>query len=261
MKKTMVDVIFMSEKRKNTLLLLQDGPKEMEYLLNSLDTTRTALLPQIKVLEDHYLVSHKKDIYQLTTVGRLIVNDMSPLINTIEVLDMDIDYWESHDLEFIPHSFLERIDELRSCKVLSPTIAELFEINKDFVKSASKSSHIYLLTTIMHPEFPSLLSEFIKDNRKVTMIVTRELYARFTQELYDSFKGFIAHGGVRFFIYQGDLRVTTLSITDSCFILRLLSKNKDFSYKQLLCNDPRSYQWSRDLFDHYLGGSIPITEV
>lgn len=261
MKKTLTDVIFMSEKRKNTLLLLQDGPKEMESLLRFLKTNRQLLLPQIKVLEDHYLVSHNRDTYELTKVGKLIVNKMSPLVSTIEVLDMDIDYWESHNLEFIPPSLLERIDELKSCKVLSPTITELFEINKDFVKSAFRSSHIYLLTTIMHPEFPSLLSEFIKDDRKVTMIITKELYARFTQELYDTFKSFIAHGGVRFFIYQGDLKVTTLSITDSCFILRLLSKNNDFSYKQLLCNDSQSYQWSRNLFDHYLSGSIPVTEI
>jgi hypothetical protein len=44
MGKTLPDVIFASDKRKEVLLLLRDGAKEMNYLLNALDTTRTALL-------------------------------------------------------------------------------------------------------------------------------------------------------------------------------------------------------------------------
>ncbi|MDN5309805.1 MAG: hypothetical protein PWP14_1199 [Methanolobus sp.] len=33
----------------------------MEELLSSLDTTRTALLPQIRILEEHSLVNHYED--------------------------------------------------------------------------------------------------------------------------------------------------------------------------------------------------------
>jgi len=43
MKKPLLEVIFMSEKRKSTLLLLKDGAKEIGYLLETLETTRTAL--------------------------------------------------------------------------------------------------------------------------------------------------------------------------------------------------------------------------
>lgn len=71
MTKPLLDVLFMSEKRKNFLLFLQDGTKEMEDILKSLGTTRQALLPQIKVLQEHCLVSHSKDAYELTAIGEL----------------------------------------------------------------------------------------------------------------------------------------------------------------------------------------------
>jgi predicted transcriptional regulator len=108
MKKSLLDVIFMSEKRKGVLLLLQKGAQEMEDLLVSLKTTRQALLPQIRVLEDHYLVAHYKDVYELTTIGKLIVDEMKPLVDTITVLDSDINYWGSHNLDFIPSLLLQR---------------------------------------------------------------------------------------------------------------------------------------------------------
>ncbi|KXS42568.1 hypothetical protein HWN40_08140 [Methanolobus zinderi] len=40
MKKSLLDVIFASDKRKKVLLLLQDSPQEMETLLELLDTRR-----------------------------------------------------------------------------------------------------------------------------------------------------------------------------------------------------------------------------
>jgi predicted transcriptional regulator len=39
MKKSLLDVLFASEKRKKTMLFLQDGPVEIEALLKSLQTT------------------------------------------------------------------------------------------------------------------------------------------------------------------------------------------------------------------------------
>lgn len=76
MKKSLLDVLFMSEKRRRVLLLLQDGTKEMEDILKSLDTTRQALLPQIRILKEHCLIDHYDDTYELTTIGKLIVDDI-----------------------------------------------------------------------------------------------------------------------------------------------------------------------------------------
>lgn len=120
MKKPLIDVIFASEKRKGVLLLLQEGSKEMETLLKELGTTRQALLPQMRVLEEHYLVTHDKDIYELTTTGKLLVDYMAPLVDTLGVLDTDIDYWGTRNLDFIPPSLLKRMNELKSCEVIKP---------------------------------------------------------------------------------------------------------------------------------------------
>ena len=261
MKKALLDVLFMSEKRTSTLLLLKDGAKGMEYLLRSLKTNRQSLLPQMRILEEHYLVDHYKDTYKLTTIGNLIVYEMAPLVSTTEVLDANIDYWGTHNLEFVPPDLLERIDELRHCKVLNPSIVEMFEINKEFVESAIMSGSVSLISTIMHPDFPSLLSGFIKGNKEVLLIMSTEVLNKLKEESYNLFKEFIDHGGVNFYLYQNDLKVTTLAISDSCFILRLLSKDNEFSNKQLICNDPCSCQWSKDLFYHYLERSVLITEI
>ncbi len=261
MRKTLIDVLFMSEKRKETLLLLQDETREMNDLLRLLNTNRQSLLPQIRILEEHCLVTHHKDTYKLTTIGKLIVNEMAPLVSTTEVLDIDIDYWGTHNLDFIPPYLLERITELQKCKVMKPRISEMFEINKDFVESAMRSNSICLVSTVMHPAFPSILSDFIRSNRNVQMIISNELFIKFKEEWFTQFKEFIDNGSVKLYLYTADLKVATLAISDSCFILRLFSSNDDFSNEELICSNPKSHRWSKDLFEHYLEKSTLISQI
>jgi len=129
--KPLLDIIFASEKRKNVLLLLQDGPKKMEFLLKSLHTNRQALLPQIRILDNHYLITHSHDVYVLTTIGKLIVDEMIPFLDTVESLESDIDYWGNHSLDFIPFHLLERISELGHCIDVCMSVPRFHDPPKD----------------------------------------------------------------------------------------------------------------------------------
>jgi len=43
----------------------------MQNILKSLDTTKQSLFPQVRILEEHHLVTGSDDVYQLTTIGKL----------------------------------------------------------------------------------------------------------------------------------------------------------------------------------------------
>ena len=63
MNSSLLDLILFSEKRKDFLLLLKEGPKSIEEILEKLQVSRTALLPQIKKLKDENLVIHENEMY------------------------------------------------------------------------------------------------------------------------------------------------------------------------------------------------------
>ncbi|MDD4247946.1 MAG: ArsR family transcriptional regulator, partial [Methanosarcina sp.] len=58
MNPNLLDLILFSEKRKDFLLLLKEGPKNAQEILDRLQVPRTALLPQIKKLKEQNLVIH-----------------------------------------------------------------------------------------------------------------------------------------------------------------------------------------------------------
>lgn len=153
MKKQITDILLASDKRKNVLLLLKDGPEEMEIPLESLDTTRTALLPQIKILRESHLVSKHKseDRYELTIIGRLIVEEMEHFLPAVNLFGGSCDYLGTHHIDFIPEDLLKRMPELGPYDVIEIPINEFFDTDKTFFEKAVKSHYWLEITSALHP--------------------------------------------------------------------------------------------------------------
>jgi len=260
MNKPLCNVLFMSEKRKQVLLLLQNGAKEMEAVLRSLDTTRQALLPQMKVLEEHHLVDHYEDTYELTTIGKLVVEEMAPLINTVDIFDVDINYLGTHNIDFIPPHLLKRLRELKNCEIVNPSVTELYSLHKSFHEQKNTES-VYKVTNFLYPDYRTIFNELIGSNVTTNYIVSQHLLEKIKTEHYEDFNYFIKTGLFKLYVYNNELNFLFFTFDDFHIVINLLRKDGDFDSKFILCSTQDSLEWGKDLFDYYLKDSIPITEL
>jgi len=261
MKKPLIDVLFKSEKRKEVLLLLQDQAKEMEYLLQSLDTTRQALLPQIRVLEEHHLVSHDKDTYELTTIGKLIVDKIAPLINTVNTFDVDIDYWGTHSLNFIPPHLLKRINELGICKILNPSITDMYSVHDRFFEMSKYSTFQFAITATFYPHFPKLFYELIPHNINVHIVMTTDLFEKLQTENREEVAKFCNSKLIHFYVYPENIELLSFLYNEHNIMLSPLMNNGEFDNKHIECCNPSALKWGKELFEHYLEKSTLITKL
>lgn len=261
MKKSLLDLVFASEKRKNMLLLLQEDSKTMENILISLNTTRTSLLPQIRILKDHYLVSQCEDTYELTAFGKNIVDKMAPLLDIVEVIDADVDYWGTHNIDFIPPHLLHRIGELENCRVIVPDITEIYNIGKKFYDASKRSKSYFTLTTFLHPSIPEIVPEFIRNEVQLNIIIHPDVFEKVRTDYSEEFAGLIHNEFVNVFVYPKEMGFQIISFNDFYLMLNLLKSNGEIDNKYLLCSTPDAIEWGKELFDHYLKGCIRLTEI
>jgi predicted transcriptional regulator len=261
MKKSLLEVIFASDKRKDTLLLLQEGPKEMEFLLRSLNTIRQALLPQIRILENHYLVDQHKDTYKLTTLGETIVDKMLPLLDVVEVFDDGIDYWGTRSLDFIPPHLLERLGEVGKCEAIIPHLTDVHELNQDVVKASYKSKAVFKVTTFCHPHFPNMFCDLIDKNVSVYIIMSKDLLdsvrCNYSTECSKLLKSKLFH----LFTYPNEMGLQGFVLNDYYVLMRLFNSIGETDYKHIVCTSPSALEWGKELFEYYLKDSIPVVEL
>lgn len=261
MRRSLLETIFMSEKRKNLLLLLRDGPREMGAILRTLDVTRHALLPQIKILSENGLVLKEKDICRLSEIGEIIVEDMIPLVGTLTVLENNYDYWTEHELGSIPLHLLRRIRELGCCKVIEPDLNNMFELNKDMVEQALKSKFVLGATAFLHPSYPSVFLDFVKNKINVSVIMTEDATEKLKADYRAELKLFLDCGKGKLYVYPDNMELASLFITEMFMMICLFDNKGRYDRKDLLFCNADAVHWGQELFEYYLLRSDQITEI
>ncbi|WP_235856313.1 helix-turn-helix transcriptional regulator [Methanolobus halotolerans] len=257
----MLDVIFASGKRKDFLLLLKEGPQEMETVLDSLDTTRQALLPQIKVLEEHHLVIHYDDIYELSTIGKLVIDKMKTLLNTIEVFDNDIDYWGTRDLGFIPSHLLNKTNEFEKCQIVKPSLIDIYELDKRFHEGSKNSDNLYIVTTFLHPHFPELMFELIEKKVMTHFIISDELLRKLLETKSAEFMQIFQSSFVQIYICNKEMNFHFVSSNDYYLMLSILKNGGVIDNRYILCKSKKAVEWGQEFFKYCLKHSKLLTGI
>ena len=257
LRRTLLESIFMSKKRKTVLLLLHEGPKDIEYLMEYLDTTRTALLPQIKVLQDSCLITREGSRCELTTLGKLVTSEMEPLVSTVATLGSDLSYWGSHSMDFIPPHLLDRLCELGECRFIKPTINDMMELNREFMENTYSSKSLFTITTFLHPNFVEIYSGLADKGVEVSVILFDDLFRKVKKENPEGLRHLINTVRTKFYVYDRPMNFITFSVNDHASIFRLLTISGDYDGGQLFASFPDAVRWGREFFEWYIQDSPP----
>ncbi len=258
----LLELIFLSEKRKDLLLFLKEGPRSISEIKESLNVGLVGILPQLKKLRDNSLVLKTGDIYSLSPLGIAVAGRMQPMIDVLTVFGNKYEYWANHAVESIPAPLRRRIGELANCTFSEPPDrTRLFEPHREFVENLMKSRKINGIASIFHPLYPSLFLNFAKKGAEISILVTHPVYERTKQEFGAELSEFLKFENASFYVCNRKIELSHV-VTDRFLSLTLPFSDGTFDHKEdVLCFDLVALQWGEDLFTYYRNISDRITEI
>lgn len=262
MNSPLLELIFLSEKRKDLILFLKDGPKSISEIKENLNVGLVAILPQLKKLRENSLVSKAGDVYSLAPLGIAIAGRMKQMTDVLNVFGSKYEYWANHAVESIPDPLRERIGELANCTFSDPPDrTRLFEPHREFVENLMKSKKISGIASVFHPLYPSLFLTFAKNGVDVSLLVTRPIYERIKEEYKAEMNEFLKFENASFYVYDKKIELAYV-VTDRFLSLTLPFSDGTYDHKEdVLCFDSQAIQWGEDLFAYYRKISDKITEI
>lgn len=250
MRSSLSDTIWLSEKRKRLLLLLMEGPRDIDQIKKSLNVTSKAMMPQIKILMDHDLVLEEDRVFSLSDVGKIIVDNMNPLLNTLEVIEENPEYWATRDLSPIPAEFTQKLGELGDCMVIEPDINHLFDLPEEFTENLGKANKVRTMLSYFHPLYPKLYSEIAQKGIELDLILTEMVYERMIEECYEDISDMANMENTNLYILRNGVS-TTIAVTDMFVYLCLFNKKGIYDHKKIMSFDDSGIQWGERFFDYY----------
>jgi len=257
----LIELVFLSDKRKKLLLFLKDKPGSMAEIQEHLSATPVSILPQLKKLKEGNLVVQKEHTYELSLMGGIITDKMLPFLDTLEVLEENFDYWTKRNLEGIPPFLRKRLFELKNCKLIRPEMSYMFELNPEFVEELNFSTHVLGFASYFHPSFTTLYPELAKKGVKISLIFTEPVLQRFKKDYREELCTFLNFENVRVFIFPHDPKIADLTVTNRFFLVTLFPREKFFEHESLLSFEPEALKWGTVLFSHMLKEAIQVKDV
>lgn len=262
MNSPLLELIFLSEKRKDLLLFLKEGPKSISEIKKKLNVGPVAILPQLKKLRENSLILKTGDVYSLSPLGIAVAGRMQAMVDVLNVFENKYDYWANHAVECIPSPLRNRIGELAKCTFSEPPDrTRLFEPHREFVENLMKSRKINGTASIFHPLYPSLFLNFAKNGVDVSLLVTPPIYERIKEEYGAELSEFLKFENTSFYVCSKKIELSYV-VTDRFLSLTLPYSDGTYDHNEdVLCFDPVALQWGEDLFAYYRNISDKITEI
>jgi predicted transcriptional regulator len=258
----LLELIFLSEKRKDLLLFLREGPKTIAEIKLHLNVGAVAILPQLKKLKEDCLVVKKGDVYSLSPIGIAVAGRMQPMINLLKLFGTQYDYWVNRKIECIPAPFLKRIGDLSKCTFSEPPDkTRLFEPHREFTENLAKSKQISGIASIFHPSYPSFFFNFTKMGMDISIVVTPQIYKRIKEEFEDILRESFKYKNGILYICRKEIEFSYV-VTDRFLSLSLPFSDGTYDHQRdILCFDPVALLWGEDLFAYYISMSDKVTEI
>ncbi len=250
MQHELIDVVFRSQKRRDLLLLLGEEPRTMEEIKTLLDVSPTAILPQIKRLTDSDLVIQKNGSYELTDMGDQVFKRVKSLVNVLILLERD-NYWIEHDLSGIPPYLLNKIGDLKDCKLVEPDPSQIFEPSTELLKFFSSSRYLMVFSSFYRPEFLPLYTRLARLESDVTLIFTESVLEKIMQNYEKKIRKFTTLQNTELFVCNDGVKLAELMVSDRGMMVSLFDSNGRFYYDYMSCSEPEAINWAKELFEFY----------
>lgn len=261
MENSLLDLILLSEKRTNILLLLLEGPKDIETIKKRLNASATSVQPQVKKLKEQYLVVQEKNLYCLSEIGKIIAEKMKPLMDTIFVLEENADYWADRDMSSVPPFLLNRIYELGHCTLIESHIDHIFELIPEYTKNAENSRKLEAAIPYFHPLFPSFYLKLAEKGTSVSLILPEMILKRWVEDYGEQTEKFIKMKDSKLFTCTDCERMPAITAADNFMAIALFPKNAMFDRKYILCLESGAIDWGKKLYDYYEQRAERIFEI
>lgn len=249
---TFLETIWFSKKRKSLLFLLLQGPKNAEEIEDTLKISWKSLLLPIKELKEVGLILNINDMYSLTNVGKLLTENAKTVSDLIELLDNNIEYWSTRDLENIPDEFLRKIGDLKEVCFIEPELTEMFDLPLDLINCLEKATYVITILSIFHPQYFSIFKDKALEEANLSLIVTKGVLERIETDFLEDFKKLRQTKNTQLFVYQDGFLPPTIILTDHILFLSIFEKKGFYDHKYILSFNPQSFKWAEKLYSHYL---------
>ena len=189
-----------SDVRKNLMLHLLEGPVPMAEMRERLSIASSNLLPQLSKLNAENLVVRDNGTVTLTVTGSMLAKKLLALYALGRLIELNGKFLDEHDMTPIPENLLERIGELRDCKLIENSLENASATYAEVMDQMSKSKSVKIIAPTFDTYYPKQILSMVERKMPVSVILTENIFRVMEEGYTDVFKTYLGHENARLYV-------------------------------------------------------------
>ena len=228
--------------------------KELRDFLN---VSSSSLRQTLNKMINYGLIDEDKDFVKILPKGEYLLKICEVMSNQEKFLKIFGDFLNLYYMDDIPENLVVRFHELSDMKLIEQE-CEIYTPHKEFIENLMKSKEIYGYSSIFFPEYIGLFLKLAKENRKIEIVVSKDIFDFITKNYKKELEEGLKHENVSFYISKKKFKFSFI-VTDIFFCISFFFRNGVFDYKRdFICYSKKCKIWGIDLFKYVKKNSYRI---
>ena len=240
-----------SEIRLKILTELNNRPQTIREIVDKTKMVYSSVSNNLNKLENRNYVIKENRIYTISPMTKLYFNQLMDFKKSIDVIENFDSFWYMHDISNINNELIENITELYESKLIESNPIDIYKIHNNIKKQLESSKNIKGIVPYIHPDYPSLIENLLKNDGKIELIMEKGIYHVLISQIDSDLKNkSIRDGSLKAHILKDNLDIYLL-ICDNSMNLGLFKNDGSYDQNRILNSDDlESLKWANTLFEN-----------
>jgi predicted transcriptional regulator len=240
-----------SEIRLKILSELNKNPDNVRGLVKKTKITYSSVSSNIGKLEKGNYIKKVNKKYYVNPMTEVYFNSLMEFKQSVDMINTYDSLWDKHDLNQLSIESIKNITDLKNSKMIETTPVDIFKTHNTISEQMKKSKNIKAIFPYLHPEYPELIENVLKNNGSVELIIPHSIFKELVFPINEKIRRkSVKKGKLKVYDFKNDLNLY-LALCDENISLGLFKNDGSFDQNRILIsNNSKSYLWAMELFEH-----------
>ena len=238
-----------SEIRLKIIGELEKNPKTVKELVNTTNITYSSISSNLVKLEERNYDIKKKNKYHLKPLSKIYYRNLMDFKMSVDLITTFDDFWGRHNIDQLTLDSIQNINDLKDSELIKTTPLDIYKTHNTIKEKMITSKSLKAIFPYLHPEYPQLIENILKNNGKVEIVLPRNMFSKMILEINEDIrKPATAKGDLKVYATSKELNLY-LTLCDDTMSLGLFKNDGSFDQNRLLISSSeKSQKWANNLF-------------
>lgn len=247
------DILFIvkSEIRLKILTELNEKPQTIKEIVNNTNMIYSSVSNNMNKLEYKNHVFKENRVYSINPMTKIYFNQLMEFKKSIDVIQNYNNLWYKHDITYLNIGLIEDITKLYQSKLIETNPIDIYKTHNNIKNQLKTSKNVKGVLPYIHPEYPKLIENILKNNGSVELIMGKDIYKGLVSLIDEKLKRkSMRQGRLKIHIIKENLEIYLL-ICDDTMNLGLFRNDGSYDQNRILnSSSDEAMNWATSLFDN-----------